>query len=60
MRMSRTRVTPRTALRIPRAFITLTIGTHMKLFFADAMHAGQNRAREQIRVTLKTPLTREL
>jgi hypothetical protein len=30
----------------------------MKLFFAGATHAGQSRVREQIRVTLKTPLMR--
>jgi hypothetical protein len=28
----------------------------MKLFFAGATHAGQPCVREQIRVTLKTPL----
>jgi hypothetical protein len=28
----------------------------MKLFFASAMHAGQSRVREQIRVTLIMPL----
>jgi hypothetical protein len=28
----------------------------MKLFFAVATHAGQIRVREQIRMTLKTPL----
>jgi hypothetical protein len=33
-----------------------TINTHMKLFFAGATHAGRSRVREQIRMTLKTPL----
>jgi hypothetical protein len=55
----------------PRAFITLialcpascmrlsrfTIKTHMKSCFAGATHASQSRMHEQIRMTLKTPLT---
>jgi hypothetical protein len=49
-------ITPRTAPRIPYAFITLYNNTHTKLFFASATPAGQSRVREQIRVALKTPL----
>jgi hypothetical protein len=33
-----------------------TKDSHMKLFFAGATHASQIRVREQIRMTLKTPL----
>jgi hypothetical protein len=53
MRMPRTGH-PRTALRVPRAFVT-HINTRMKLFFASATHAGLIRVCEQIRMTLKTP-----
>jgi hypothetical protein len=56
MRMLRNGVTPRTAPEFRMRLSRFTINTHMKLFFAGAMYAGQSRAREQIRVTLKTPL----
>jgi hypothetical protein len=36
--------------------LRFTIDTHMKLFFAGATRAGLSRLRQQIRVTLKTPL----
>jgi hypothetical protein len=54
MRMVRIRVTPRTAPRMRLS--RFTINRHMNLFFAGATHSGQSRVREQIRVTLKTPL----
>jgi hypothetical protein len=34
-----------------------TIYTQMTLLFAGATHASQSRVRDQIRVTLKTPLS---
>jgi hypothetical protein len=36
--------------------LRFTIDLHMKLVFASTKHAGQIHAREQIRMTLKTPL----
>jgi hypothetical protein len=42
---------PASRMRLSR----FTIDTHMQLLFAGATHAGQNRVREQIRVTLKSP-----
>jgi hypothetical protein len=57
MRMPRTVVTPRTAARGPRA--SITIDSHMKLFFANATHAGLIRVRVQIRVKQKMLLIPE-
>jgi hypothetical protein len=36
--------------------VCVCLALHLKLFFAGASHAGQIRVREQIRMTLKTPL----
>jgi hypothetical protein len=46
------RMSPVPRIRLSR----FTINTLMKLFFAGVTHAGESRVREQIRVTLKTPL----
>jgi hypothetical protein len=58
MRMLRSEVTPRShnQLTIDNPF---TIDTHMKLYFAGITHAGQSHVREQIRVTLKSPLVED-
>jgi hypothetical protein len=43
---------PTSRVRLSR----FTIDSQMKFFFAGATHASQIRIREQIRMTLKTPL----
>jgi hypothetical protein len=47
---------PPTAPASRMRFSRFAIDTHMKLFFAGATHAGQIYVREQIHMTLKTPL----